>query len=320
MERIAEKMLNRYLPNLKTKEKRLELKNIPTFFRGIYSFNELFINKEPYLVINVRDKNLGPREFKKHAKILKEKIDYPQIWCLQELHFHKVQRMIQNGLNFIVEGKQVHLPTVSASIKPENLAIKSNKTQLNSLAINMLIREILKGDLSGKNKLALADIFKVSQMTAGRAIEPLLVNNLCYQKKKEVSKFVFFHGKTELWEFFKNKLESPVKEIVYIDKIPKGLPYSGITALSNKTNLADDRVPTYAVSKKTFKKANKNIVLDDFAVAKIEQWDRCPILIEKGCINPIDIYLINKTEQDERVQIELEKLLRKYSLKIGENT
>ena len=44
MERIAEKMLNRYLPNLKTKEKRLELENIPIFFRGIYSFNEVLLH------------------------------------------------------------------------------------------------------------------------------------------------------------------------------------------------------------------------------------------------------------------------------------
>jgi hypothetical protein len=315
MECIAEKTLNKYLPNLKTKEKMLDLKNIPAFLKAIYSFNKMLINDEPYLVINIKGKELGPRDFKKHGKILKEKSNYTQIWCLRELHFHKVQRMIQNGLNFIIEGKQVHLPAVSISIKPEKIAIKTGTIQLNGLATNILIREILVGDLSGKNKLDLANIFEVNQMTVGRAIEPILINNLCYEKKEGVSKIIFFQKKAEIWEFLKTT-GSPVKETIYIDKILKGLPYSGVTALSIKTMLADDRIQTYAMCKKEFKRtvSTSALVLGEFAVAKIELWDRNPILIQKSCINPIDIYLINKTERDERVQIELESLLKEYGL------
>ncbi len=309
---MAKETISRYIPYLKLTETKFDAKNLPAFFKGIYDFNKLLINGVPYLAINVKDKKLGPREFKKHAQILKEKIKYPQIWCLHELHFHKVQRMIQNGLNFIVEGKQVHLPGLSISIKPEMTAIKTNTSHLNGLAVNILIREVLKGDLSGENKLGLANIFDVTQMTAGRAIEPLVANNLCFEKKEGVSKHIFFHNKSDLWEYLKTQIESPVKEIVHVDKIPKGLPYSGITALSKKTMLADDRIPTFAVNKKEFKKtiSTKHIALEDFATAKIELWDRTPILLEKACVNPIDIFLINQTNRDERVQIELENLLK----------
>ena len=66
----AEITINKYLPLLNVKGRKLELKNLPAFFRSIYSFDELLINENPYLVINVKGKGLGPREFKKHARII----------------------------------------------------------------------------------------------------------------------------------------------------------------------------------------------------------------------------------------------------------
>ncbi|MFP5386731.1 MAG: hypothetical protein ACLGHN_11670, partial [Bacteriovoracia bacterium] len=116
----------------------------------------------------------------------------------------------------------------------------------------------------------------------------------------------------------KKNSNSPVKEVIFIDKVPKALPLSGISALSKQSMLAEDEVVTFASDKKAFKKkfTSTEPVLEEFAKARIELWDRPTTLQENECINIIDTYLVLKEVQDERVQIELSKLLEKEKLEI----
>jgi hypothetical protein len=317
MSSIAEKTIKKYLPSLKVEGKSVRLKSLPALYQGLYDFEELDIFEQPFLVVKVKDKGLGPKDFKKHSKILKSSLDYPQIWFLKELHFNKVQRMIQNELNFIIEDKQVHLPSMNVSIRPETVKV-SSRTQLSGMSVNMLIREILLGDLTGKSKVEIATMFKTTKMSAGRAIEPLLENELCAEIKVGVVKKIEFKERLELWNFLKNNIKTPVKEIIFLDKVPKALPLSGISALSKQSMLADDELMTFASDKKAFKKifTNTEPVFEDSAKARIELWDRPTTLQDDGCINILDTYLVLKESQDERVQIELSKLLKKQKLEM----
>ncbi len=318
MRSILEKTINKYLPSLRIEVRPFKLRNLPSIYQSLYDFEELDIFEKKFLVIEVKDKSLGPKDFKKHSKIFNNIINYQQIWYLKELHFNKVQRMIENELNFVIADKQIHLPAIGTSIKPGNEKVMV-KTQLSGLSINMIIREILKRDLSGKSKVEMAEIFKVSKMTSGRAIESLIANDLCEEEKIGVAKYVRFKERVELWRYLKENIKSPIKEFIFIDKIPKGLPYSGISALSKNSMLAEDKIEVYASEKKAFKKkfTNTKAVFEDFAKSKIELWNREAILVEDSCINIIDIYLVNKENKDERVQIELEELLERSNLYIG---
>jgi hypothetical protein len=142
---------------------------------------------------------------------------------------------------------------------------------------------------------------------------------LCEEQKVGVAKKIHFKSRQVLWSFLKDEVDSPIKETIFIDKVPKVLPYSGVSALSKLSMLMDDELPIFASSKKFFNKkySNTKEVLKDDAQAKVELWDREPILLEDGCTNVIDLYLMLKDEDDERVQIELESLLEKFDLKIG---
>ncbi len=312
---MAEKTIKKYLPSLKLRFSKIHLKNLPTVYKGFYDFEEVEIQSQSFLLIKVKSNSLGPKDFKKHSKKLKEIIDIPQVWFLKELHPHKVRRMIENELNFVIENKQVHLPTLNTSIKAEPEKIKFVK-KLSGLSINLIIRELLQGDLSGKSKVDIAKLFKSSKMSIGRAIEPLLVTNLCTENKVGASKYIQFKNRDELWKFLRKSIKSPVKEEIYLKVVPTKMLYSGITALSKLSMLADDPIPTFAVEKKELNRRHKNItlVLEDDAKAKIELWDRPAILQKNGCINVIDIYLILKDSSDDRIQIELDNLLRDSSL------
>jgi len=314
----AKKTINKYLPSLKVETKRVNLKSLPLIYEGFYSFEQMNISGKSFLVIKVKDETLGPKDFKKHGRVLKDKLNYPQVWYLKELHFNKVQRMIENELNFVINDKQVYLPSLNVSIKAENTKNRK-KSELTSLSVNILIRQVLSGDLTGKSKVEISELLNSTKMTTGRAIEPLLVNQLCEEQKVGVAKKIHFKSRQVLWSFLKDEVDSPIKETIFIDKVPKVLPYSGVSALSKLSMLMDDELPIFASSKKFFNKkySNTKEVLKDDAQAKVELWDREPILLEDGCTNVIDLYLMLKDEDDERVQIELESLLEKFDLKIG---
>lgn len=318
MEDVFESTIRKYLPRLSIKRKPLRLKNLPVVYRGLYDFEELFIYDQPFLLIKVKSKELGPKDFKKHSRTLKASIDHPQVWGLKELHPHKVRRMIENEMNFVVADKQVHLPAVSISIRAD--AEKVNVIEkLSGLSVNILIREILKKDVSGKSKAAIAELFKVSNMTAGRALEPLLHNELCEEHRVGVAKEIEFRSRAELWLYVQKQIKTPVKETVYLGFKPKALPYSGISALSQRSMLSDDEIPTFAIDKKKFneKFRDAELVHKDDAVCKIEIWDRSVTLVEGSVINAVDNHLVLKEDLDERVRIELDKMLKGYGLGVS---
>lgn len=310
--------LNKYLPSLEVEYEALKVKNLPPLYKKIYEFNGIKINGKTFLTIEVKDNSLGPREFKKHSNVIKRVIENKQIWYLKELHFNKVQRMIENEFNFIIKDKQIHLPCVNTSIIPESKKVELKKS-LTGLSVNILIREILSGDLENKNKTTIASLFNTTRMSAGRGLEPLIKNELCEEVKVGTAKLIKFKSRSELWLYIRKNVKTPVKEIIFIDEQPQSLPLSGMSALSMKSMLVDNKIKTFSSEKKAFKREfiKTDPVFEEFAASKIELWDREPVLVEDGCINVIDTYLTSKDEEDERVQIELEKLLEENNLEIG---
>jgi hypothetical protein len=320
MEQIILNNIKKFLPHLKGREDQLEIKNLPLLYRGLFSFSKVTLEQIPYLGITLKDNAMefGPREFKKHGKLLEDKAGLPIIWSLKEMHPHKVERLIANGFNFIIQGKQVHLPILGISLKNTIKIVKASGANISPLGINILIRQILKADISGLNKIELAKEFETTKMTMGRVLEPLVANGVCEEEKIGVSKIIKFKDKNFLWDYFKKNIPTPVKSIQYSKRIDKKLPLSGVAALAKKSMLAEDEVKTFAVSKRNFNKHFKeaDITVEGLGVAKIEVWDREPILVKDGLINLVDLYLVLKNDNDERVQIELEKILKEEKLNL----
>lgn len=316
MESVAKKTINKYLPNLRLVKRKIQLKNLPVIYRSLYDFEELVINDIQFLLLSVKDKSLGPKDFKKHSRKIMETCEYYQIWYLKELHSHKIRRMIENEMNFIIEDKHIYLPTLNLSIKSQFDKITLSK-KLIALSINILIREILKADLSGKSKTMIAEIFQTSKMNIIRAICPLCANNLCEEKKVGISKIVNFKTREELWDYLKQNINSPVLNVVYLSDPFKNVLYSGISALAKRSMLSNDAIETAAIYKKDFNRLGHKFKMatEDDAKIKVEIWDRQPTLIENGLVNIIDCYLVLKNNKDERVQIELEKLLEKNGIR-----
>ncbi|MFW5872242.1 MAG: hypothetical protein ACOCUT_03970 [bacterium] len=304
-------IIQHFLPSFNLKEREVSLKGLPLALRSSYSFSELLVNSKRFLLIEVKNGDLGPRDFKKHIEIFKNLTQLEPIWFLQKLHFNKVQRMIKNGYNFIIGDKQIHLPVIGTSLQRTNDTLKNEVSKLSVLAEDILVYEILHQDLSGKTRKDIADLFQTTKMTAGRAISELIDHRLCDDLKEGRKKVLQFAETEELLRYIKKNLPSPCLKTVYLKRTPKKLPLAGITALSNVSMLSSEEVKTFAIGRKDFNEEDFEdfVTLKDFAKAKLQVWKRPPLFIKKGQINNVDLYLSLKDYEDERVQLELEKLI-----------
>jgi len=90
---------------------------------------------------------------------------------------------------------------------------------------------------------------------------------------------------------------------------------AGMSALSRRTMIADDRLPTYALPLAIFQDfLEKGACVDsrdaENATARMEIWSYNPHLLSKDpIVDPLSLYLSLRDSADERVQQQLEQLI-----------
>ncbi len=124
-----------------------------------------------------------------------------------------------------------------------------------------------------------------------------------------------------LWEKALPLLSSPVRSRHWMEASTLTVPAlpAGLTALSQRTLLEDDRLPTYAVSKKSLPALIDNRIFrqtlgSEEATFTLEAWHYDPLVLSKHtAVDPLSLYLSLRDSPDERVQQQLESLLEGVS-------
>ena len=123
-------------------------------------------------------------------------------------------------------------------------------------------------------------------------------------------------GRT-LWEQVKPQLTSPVKRTRWVQWAKPMEPASlaGMSALSLRTMIAADRLPTYALPLAVFQDSMERGACAgchnaENATARIEIWSYNPYLLgDHRMVDPLSLYLSLSNSSDERVQQQLEQLI-----------
>jgi hypothetical protein len=90
---------------------------------------------------------------------------------------------------------------------------------------------------------------------------------------------------------------------------------AGMSALSLRTLISDDRLPTYALTPAAFEELReqggiKECPDADTASARIEIWSYNPHLLGDGrTVDSLSLYLSLRSSADERVQQQLDELI-----------
>lgn len=120
---------------------------------------------------------------------------------------------------------------------------------------------------------------------------------------------VFGVEKRELWKRAAALMASPVLRKIRLAVVPEGLPTAGVEALSERTMLAPDNEPTYAV-----KRGDGRI--DEAKDTKysgptVEIWRYDPLIFSEDgrSVDSLSLWLSLRDETDPRVRKEMDSMM-----------
>ena len=299
----------------------VETTQLPLFLRNRFAFYSADLFGRPWcLALEDASWDTGSAgEYEKQAAILRPLLKAPVVFILSALPSNTRNRMVQKGIPFIVPGNQAFLPSALVDLRehfPKRNA--KGRSSLSPTAQLTVLYHLEREPLRALPLKSIAEKLHCSAMMLSKVKDELEEAGICDVERIGRSMTLTFSASNrELWELAHERMTSPVKKTCWVQWKTPGYPglLAGISALSRRTMLADDRIPTYALGPRMLESwLQKGFVTEcsdsDQATAKIEIWSYEPkFLGDNESVDPLSLYLSLRYNADERIQQQLEQLL-----------
>lgn len=290
-------------------------KQLPLFILNDFLVQKAIINDIECLSLTPKGDLPTLPAFKKQISIIKEIENVPIFLQLDAISSFRRQNLLENKIPFILKDKIVYLPFMATYLT--NAQYGDKNVEKISLATQLLFTWIL---YQNTNKYYVSDAVKslgFSNMTLTRSYRQLCATQLFEEHKDSRKIFLTTNlSKVDLFNKMRPYLQSPFYTQGYILKkeITKDMIPAGEFAFSQYTYIHPPNLKTYAIEKKHV----KNIKLQRECYSYDEQvelqiWKYNPLLFSqnKKIIDDISLILSLLGNKDERLDIEIENLLKK---------
>jgi DNA-binding MarR family transcriptional regulator len=302
---------------------------LPFYLKDAYDFFETkFMKFSCLLMLRKSREELSPGKVFKQQQQLRKQWQGNIVYVHHMISSHDRKRLIQQGISFIIPGKQMYIPELAMDLR-EHFRQSSSVIQYLSRATQALVLYFLVIAKKGYFRPSqLAKELGYTKMTLTRAFDELETFNILKISRKGKERSLSFSGdRKSLWERVKPFLRSPVKKKVLI-KTKKGKMaifsrvISGLSALAHFSSLNEEKLPTFAIDHKQFSEILRSSVCrvvkyPEEAELELELWHYDPLILsEKGVADPFSVYLSLQEEVDERVTSALEEMMEQVTLSI----
>ena len=310
---------------------------LPLFLQNLYKFYETsLLGHRCLLMLSISQEGVPPAVVRKHWQEVHKYYQGEIIYIAETVISYNRKRLIQQRVPFIIPGNQLYIPMLGIDLREHfKSARQIERAFLGSATQAILIREILHRNCSGLAAKELASVMGYSPMTITRTI-----NELTHWKLAEITKlgrekhlYFPFSGK-ELWQVALPLLKSPVTKRILVslpdesrNEIQNNNFLTGESALAKNTSLADTGTPQWAITAKKWsslaERDNIHVLKIDSSdaiahhsmderVIALEVWAYNPNTIALGSssVDPVSLYLSFEKNQDDRVRIACEDLLK----------
>jgi hypothetical protein len=302
----------------------MAISNLSVYLRERYAlYRANLFGKEWILALESADWNAGtPGEYRQQVRILGDLTKTPVILVLATAVSTLRNRLVRFNVPFIVPGTQVFLPMSFINLtERHSLATVTPGKKLTPTAQVLILYQILRGELHALSSKDVAARLGYSGMMITKARAELEAKGICKAERAGKETRMFFDGDARaVWAKALPFLESPVAKRCWAqwDKPVTPAKMAGMTALSQRTLISDDNVPTFALKPRHFKEMLELGMIhgwpdENGAHACVECWKYDPGLLSDGpLVDPLSLYLSLRHDPDERVQGELESMMRAF--------
>ena len=298
-----------------------ETANLPLYLRERYEFlRTLLYGRRLYFAIEKRKPGeLSVTKYGSEAELFKKRLSGDVILIFDRLPSYLRNRLVKEGVPFIVPGTQMFLPTLMVDLREHfSKADTPLPEKLSPTSQVVVLYHILKAPLPPEPLVRLAKRLGYSAMAMSKAQEELVAAKLCKVERAGRTTLLRFELRgRDLWPMAEPLLATPVKRTYWMrwgQPRPRAV-IAGVTALSQVSMLTDDQVPTYAMRDKDVVSAlSKGKIVRcevrEEAQARMEAWKYDPwLLAEKGTADRCSLYLSLRNNADERIQKEIQFLI-----------
>ena len=294
---------------------------LPLFLRERFDFQSIRLFGKHY-VLALEKENWdaeSPGEYENLVGLMQPEFTDPVALVLPRLPSYARNRMVRLGMPFIVPGSQTFLPAALIDLRERFTQPKPEKgKKLTPAAQCLVLYHLQRQPLENLPLREIAEKIGYSPIMLTKVKDELEATGVCRTVRMGRSIALEFTTKgRNLWESVQPILSSPVKKTLWVHWDQPGYPalIAGLSALSKKTIMADDRLPTYALLAVTFQ-ANLEQGLyhgckgPEDANLRLESWSYNPLLFgDTKMVDPLSLFLSLRDFPDERVQQQLETLI-----------
>ena len=314
MKEFLEKTLRQ---NVIMTENKEVYKKLPLAYRGRYDIFMVETNGVLWMAIHPKD-NVGLVMLRRDRAGVEKMTGLNCAIFLDRTTFYIKEKMMEEGIPFVIEGKQVFLPFIGYLLSKENERELAPVYLISFLTQKMLLMAIYERWNEVKVSGA-AKRMGVSTKSASRCFDELEYLNIDVLGMKGKSRVINIpNDRKQVWQQIENVLRNPVIRRFVLREDMKLEKKAGISALCEYSLLSDNVYPTYAVTKKELKDSAVKV---EKQVSELEEIG-CVVLelgyfidfLGKGFQDPLSVVLslTGEEQEEERVDISINEMLEEY--------
>lgn len=286
-----------------------QLSGLPLAITGFYACYEAVLMDIPVVLLEVLYDDYTPGQLQKHQQIVTRITQRHTIFGMDNVASYHISRMVQARVNFIIPDKQIYVPSLLVNLREVKDTRPLDSEVMPGAAQCLLLYHLQRANLNGLTTAELAEKFNTSYASMSRALRWLQIKELVQlEGVKEKALHIAADGMV-LWKTALPLMLSPVERTVYTD-LPLGdMPDAGETALEKYTMMAGPEMPCKAVAK-SWATVHKDLLNKNYGDYMVEVWRYDPALLAvNNVVDPLSLYLSLQTNDDERVKIELNRII-----------
>ena len=314
MKEFLEKSLRQ---NVIMTENKEVYKKLPLVYRGRYDIFTVETNGALWMAIHPKD-DVGLVMLRRDRAGVEKMTGLNCAIFLDRTTFYIKEKMMEEGIPFVIEGKQVFLPFIGYLLSKENERELAPVHLISFLTQKMLLMAIYER----WNEVKVSDVAKrigVSTKSASRCFDELEYLNIDVLGMKGKSRVINIpDDRKQLWQQIERVLRNPVIRRFVLREDMKIEKKAGISALCEYSLLSDNVYPTYAVTKRELKASGVKV---EKQVSELEEIG-CVVLelgyfidfLGKGFQDPLSVVLslTGEEQEEERVDISINEMLEEY--------
>lgn len=292
-------------------------KKLPLAYRGRYNIFTVEMNGVLWMAIHPKE-NVGLVMLRRDRAGVEKMTGLNCAIFLDRTTFYIKEKLMEEGIPFVIDGKQVFLPFIGYLLSKENERELPPVHLISFLTQKMLLIAIYERwnevRVSGAAKR-----LEVSTKSASRCFDELEYLNVNVLGMKGKSRVINIpDDREQLWQQIESVLRNPVIRRFILRKDMKLEKKAGLSALCEYSLLSDNVYPTYAVTKKELKASG---VKEEKQASELEEIG-CVVLevgyftdfLGKGLQDPLSVVLslTEEEQEEERVDISINEMLEEY--------